>query len=123
MKVIMTENCGVFRDDSRLQVCIDTIRKLKERYKRGRITDKGKLFNTEIYEVLELGNMLGMAEIIAVGAINRKESRGGHSRTDYPKRDDENFLKHSLIFNTEKGIEIKYKPVIITKHQPAERTY
>jgi succinate dehydrogenase/fumarate reductase flavoprotein subunit len=123
MKVIMTENCGVFRDESRLQTCIDTIKKLKERYKRGKITDKGKLVNTEIYEVLELGNMLGMAEIIAVGAINRKESRGGHSRTDYPKRDDENFLKHSLIYNTESGIEIKYKPVIITKHQPAERTY
>ena len=102
---------------------IETIKKLKERYKRGKITDKGKLFNTEIYEVLELGNMLGMAEIIAVGAINRKESRGGHSRTDYPKRDNENFLKHSLIYNTDSGVEVKYKPVIITKHQPAERTY
>ena len=123
MKVIMTENCGVFRDEHRLTVCIETIKKLKERYKRGRITDKGKLFNTEIYEVLELGNMLGMAEIIAVAALNRKESRGGHSRTDYPKRDDENFLKHSLIYNTDNGIEIKYKPVIITKHQPTERTY
>lgn len=123
MKKVMTENCGVFRDESRLQICIETIKKLKERYKRGKITDKGKLFNTEIYEVLELGNMLGMAEIIAVGAINRKESRGGHSRTDYPKRDDENFLKHSLIYNTGSGVVVKYKPVIITKHQPAERTY
>jgi len=123
MKVIRTENCGIFRDEPRLKVCIETIKKLKERYKRGRITDKGKLFNTEIYEVLELGNMLGMAEIIAVAALNRKESRGGHSRTDYPKRDDENFLKHSLIYNTDNGIEIKYKPVIITKHQPTERTY
>ena len=64
-----------------------------------------------------------MAEIIAVGALNRKESRGGHSRTDYPKRDDENFLKHSMIYNTDNGVEIKYKPVIITKHQPTERTY
>ena len=123
MKKVMTENCGVFRDESRLKICIETIKKLKERYKRGKITDKGKLFNTEIYEVLELGNMLGMAEIIAVGAINRRESRGGHSRTDYPKRDDENFLKHSLIYNTDSGVEVKYKPVIITKHQPAERTY
>ena len=119
----MTENCGVFRDESRLKICIETIKKLKERYKKGKITDKGKLFNTEIYEVLELGNMLGMAEIIAVGAINRRESRGGHSRTDYPKRDDENFLKHSLICSTDSGVEVKYKPVIITKHQPAERTY
>ena len=123
MKKVMTENCGVFRDESRLKICIETIKNLKERYKRGKITDKGKLFNTEIYEVLELGNMLGMAEIIAVGAINRRESRGGHSRTDYPKRDDENFLKHSLIYSTDSGVEVKYKPVIITKHQPAERTY
>ena len=123
MKKVMTENCGVFRDESRLKICIETIKKLKERYKKGKITDKGKLFNTEIYEVLELGNMLGMAEIIAVGAINRRESRGGHSRTDYPKRDDENFLKHSLICSTDSGVEVKYKPVIITKHQPAERTY
>ena len=123
MKVIMTENCGVFRDEHRLTVCIETIKKLKERYKRGKITDKGKLFNTEVYEILELGNMLGMAEIIAVGALNRKESRGGHSRTDYPKRDDENFLMHSFIYKTDNGMEIKYKPVIITKHQPTERTY
>ncbi|MBT4127153.1 MAG: FAD-binding protein [Nitrospina sp.] len=123
MKKVMTENCGVFRDETRLKICIETIKKLKERYKRGKITDKGKLFNTEIYEVLELGNMLGMAEIIAVCAINRRESRGGHSRTDYPKRDDENFLKHSLIYSTDSGVEVKYKPVIITKHQPAERTY
>jgi succinate dehydrogenase/fumarate reductase flavoprotein subunit len=123
MKVIMTENCSVFRDAERLKVCIDTIKKLQERYKNGRITDRGKLFNTEIYEILELGNMLGMAEIIARGALNRKESRGGHYRTDYPKRDDQNFLKHSLIYKTDEGMDIRYKPVVITKHQPAERTY
>jgi succinate dehydrogenase / fumarate reductase flavoprotein subunit len=123
MKTIMTENCSVFRDQERLNVCIDTIKKLQERYKEGKITDKGKVFNTEIYEIIELGNMLGMAEIIANGALNRKESRGGHYRTDYPKRDDENFLKHSLTYKTDEGMEIKYKPVVITKHQPAERTY
>ena len=106
-----------------MKVCIDTIKKLQERYKNGRITDRGKLFNTEIYEILELGNMLGMAEIIARGALNRKESRGGHYRTDYPKRDDKNFLKHSLIYKTDEGMDIRYKPVVITKHQPAERTY
>ena len=123
MKTIMTEKCSVFRDEEQLKVCIDTIKKLQERYKNGKITDKGKLFNTEIYEILELGNMLGMAEIIANGALNRKESRGGHYRTDYPKRDDQNFLKHSLTYKTDEGIEIRYKPVVITKHQPAERTY
>ena len=123
MKKVMTGNCGVFREEKQLKTCIETIEKLQEKFKNGKITDKGKLFNTEIYEILELENMLAMAEIIAKGALDRKESRGGHSRTDYPKRDDENFLKHSLAYKTDDGIEIKYKPVVITKHQPAERTY
>jgi len=123
MKTVMTENCGVFRDEDRLKVCIDTIQKLLERYKRGKITDKGKVFNSEIYEIIELGNMLGMAEIIATAALARQESRGGHFRTDYPKRDDKNFLKHSLVYPKDGELEIKYKPVVITKHQPAERTY
>ena len=123
MKTVMTENCGVFRDEDRLKVCIDTIQKLRERYKRGKVTDKGKVFNSEIYEIIELGNMLGMAEIIATAALARQESRGGHFRTDYPKRDDKNFLKHSLIYPKDGELEVKYKPVVITKHQPAERTY
>ena len=123
MKTIMTENCGVFRDEGRLKVCIDTIQKLRERYKRGKVTDKGKVFNSEIYEIIELGNMLGMAGIIATAALARQESRGGHFRTDYPKRDDKNFLKHSLVYPKDGELEIKYKPVVITKHQPAERTY
>ena len=123
MKKNMTENCSVFRDEEQLKVCIDKIKNLQKRFENGKITDKGKLFNTEIYEILELRNMLSMAEIIANGALNRKESRGGHYRKDYPKRDDENFLKHSFIHKTDEGMEIKYKPVVITKHQPAERTY
>ena len=123
MKIVMTENCSVFREEKQLKTCIETIEKLQEKFKNGKITDKGKLFNTEIYEILELKNMLAMAEIIAKGALDRKESRGGHYRTDYPKRDDKNFLKHSLAYKTDDGIEIKHKPVVITKHQPAERTY
>jgi len=123
MKTIMTENCGVFRDADRLKVCIETIQNLRQRYKKGKVTDKGKVFNTEIYEIIELGNMLGMAEVIATAALARNESRGGHHRTDFPKRDDQNFLKHSLVHSTDDGVEIKYKPVVITKHQPAERTY
>ena len=123
MKIVMTENCSVFREEKQLKTCIETIEKLQEKFKNGKITDKGKLFNTEIYEILELENMLAMAEIIAKGALDRKESRGGHYRIDYPKRDDKNFLKHSLAYKTDDGIEIKHKPVVITKHQPAERTY
>ena len=123
MKEIMMSHCGVFRDEEKLKVCIKTLKELQERFKKGKVTDKGKLFNTEIYEILELGNMLGMALIIASGALERKESRGGHFRTDFPKRDDEKFLHHSMIFDSPDGLVIKKKPVVITKHQPAERTY
>ena len=123
MKEIMMSHCGVFRDEEKLKVCIKTLKELQERFKKGKVTDKGKLFNTEIYEILELGNMLGMAVIIASGALERKESRGGHFRTDFPKRDDENFLHHSMIFDSPDGLVIKKKSVVITKHQPAERTY
>ena len=123
MKEIMMSHCGVFRDEERLNVCIETLKGLQERFKKGKVTDKGKVFNTEIYEILELGNMLSVAQLIATAALRRKESRGGHFRTDFPKRDDENFLHHSMVFATPDGLEIKPKPVIITKYQPAERTY
>ena len=123
MKEIMMSHCGVFRDEEKLKVCIETLKGLQERFKKGKVTDKGKLFNTELYEILELGNMLGMAVIIAGGALERQESRGGHFRTDFPKRDDKNFLHHSMVFDSPDGLVIKKKPVVITKHQPAERTY
>ncbi|GJL80028.1 MAG: succinate dehydrogenase flavoprotein subunit [Nitrospinaceae bacterium] len=123
MKEVMMEKCGVFRDEEKLKSCIETIKNLQSRFKKGKVTDKGKLFNTEIYEILELGNMLAMAEVIAVAALARKESRGGHFRTDFNKRDDENFMKHTLVHGSMDELELKYKPVIITKHQPTERTY
>lgn len=123
MKETMMTNCGVFRDETKLKKCLEDIRGLKKRLTRGKITDKGKLFNTELYEVIELGNMLEMAEIIATCALARKESRGGHSRVDYPKRDDENFLKHTLIYSKDGQLVIKSKPVVITRYQPKERKY
>jgi succinate dehydrogenase / fumarate reductase flavoprotein subunit len=123
MKEVMMEKCGVFRDEEKLKSCIETIKNLRSRFKKGKVTDKGKLFNTEIYEILELENMLEMAQIIAVSALARKESRGGHFRTDHDKRDDENFLKHTLAHGSMDELELKYKPVVITKHKPTERTY
>ena len=123
MKEIMMTHCGVFRDAEKLKVCIETLKGLQERFKKGKVTDKGKVFNTEIYEIMELGNMLGMAEIIAVAALERQESRGGHFRTDFPKRDDEKFLHHSMVYDSPDGLVIKTKPVVITKHKPTERTY
>jgi len=123
MKEVMMAKCGVFRDAENLKSCVATIQGLKERYKKGKVTDKGQLFNTELYEIIELGNMLQMAEIISTAALARQESRGGHFRRDFPKRDDQDFLKHSLVFRNESGLELKYKPVVITRYQPKERTY
>ena len=123
MKEVMMAKCGVFRDEEKLKSCIATIQALKERYKKGKVTDKGQLFNTEVYEIIELGNMLEMAEIISTAALARKESRGGHHRTDFPKRDDQDFLKHTLVYPGEDALELKYKPVVITRYQPKERTY
>lgn len=123
MKETMMTQCGVFRDRERLQKCISTIKDLQSRFKKGKVTDKGKLFNTELYEIIELGNMLGMAEIISTAALERKESRGGHYRTDFPKRDDVQFLQHSLVSKKGDELDLKYKPVTITKYQPKERTY
>jgi len=124
MKTVMSLKCGVFRDEANLAQCIEKVKSLQVRYSKGRVTDKGRLFNTELYEIIELGNMLKMAEIISTAALARKESRGGHFRSDFPKRNDVDFLHHSLVYPTEGGgLELKKKPVVITRHQPAERTY
>ena len=123
MKEVMMTKCGVFRDEEKLKACIETLKGLQERFKKGKVTDKGKLFNTEIYEIIELGNMLGMARLIATAALRRQESRGGHFRTDFPKRDDEKFLHHSMVYDSPDGLVIKTKPVVITKYQPEERKY
>ncbi len=123
LKENMMSNCGVFREKEGLNKGLEKVKELRERYKNGKITDKSKLFNNELIEVLELGHMLEFSEIIFKGAIAREESRGAHSRTDFPKRDDRNWLKHTLAYLTEDGIELKYKPVTITKYQPEERKY
>ncbi|MGH7964737.1 MAG: succinate dehydrogenase/fumarate reductase flavoprotein subunit, partial [Candidatus Binatia bacterium] len=86
--------------------------------------DKGQRFNTDLLEAIELGNLLDIAEVTAVAALNRTESRGAHARGDYEKRDDENWLKHSLIRRNDDGkYDITYKPVVITQFEPKERTY
>ena len=85
--------------------------------------DKGKKFNTDLLEALELGYLLDLAYVTAASALNRTESRGGHAREDYPNRDDVNWLKHTLAFQSDSGVEFRYKPVTITKYQPQERKY
>jgi succinate dehydrogenase / fumarate reductase flavoprotein subunit len=102
---------------------LENIAKLRERYRNLKIDDRGKRFNTDLISALELGHLLEFAEVIVTGALARQECRGSHYRVDYPKRDDENWLKHTLAYRTEDGPRLEYKPVSITKFQPEERKY
>ncbi len=124
LKEIMMSNCGVFRNKDGLEVCLKKVKELQGRFKKAKVTDRGKTFNSELIEAVELQHMLEYSEIIVVSAIAREESRGSHARTDFPKRDDAKWLKHTLSYKKpDGGIELKYKPVAITKHQPEERKY
>ncbi len=123
LKKVMFADVGIYRNEKDMQAALEKVRELKERFKDITVGDTGKIFNTELLNAWELGNMLEIAEVVAASALNRKESRGGHSREDYPERDDKNWLKHTLIWNKNGNLEIGYKPVMITKHQPKARVY
>jgi succinate dehydrogenase flavoprotein subunit len=124
MKKIMFDDMGIFRSGQGMENALKVIRELKERFKHVRPTDTGSIFNMELMNIWELGNLLDLAEVTTVSALARTESRGGHSREDYPDRDDKNWLKHTLAFVDEKGkIALKYKPVVMTRFEPKLRTY
>jgi succinate dehydrogenase / fumarate reductase flavoprotein subunit len=124
MKKVMFDDMGIFRSGKGMQNALNVVRELKERYKHVSVSDTGAIFNMELMNVWELGNLLDLAEITTVSALARTESRGGHSREDYPDRDDKNWLKHSMAWVGENGlIDLKYKPVVITKFEPKVRTY
>ncbi len=124
MKTIMMDCVGMFRTGEGMQSALETVRELRERYKHIPLHDQGKIFNTEMINLWELGNLLEIAELVTVCALARTESRGAHARDDYPKRDDANWLKHTLSWIKPDGaIELRYKPVVITKYQPKERVY
>ena len=123
MKNVMFSEVGIYRNGSVMESAMDKILELKERFKDVRVSDTGKVFNTELLNAWEVGNMLEVAEVVAACALNRTESRGGHSREDYPERDDVNWLKHTLARKKNGRVEITYKPVVITKHQPKPRVY
>ena len=125
MQDTMTRNVGVFRTDDTMSEAVGDLAKLREQFNRSvQIDDKGKQFNTDLLEAWELGCLLELAEITAVSALARTESRGGHARDDFPKRNDEQWLKHTLVFPTEDGgYELDYKPVNIGRYEPKERVY
>ncbi len=119
----MMDKASVFRDAGTLTAMREKLKEIRDRYGRIRIEDRGKKYNTELMEVFELGVLIDLSEVLVECALARKESRGAHFREDFPKRDDANFLKHSLAYLGPNGIEISYKPVKITKFQPMERKY
>jgi succinate dehydrogenase / fumarate reductase flavoprotein subunit len=123
MQDTMMDYVGVFREQAGIQGAVDTLKELRERYQQVNLDDTGKQFNTDLLEAWELGCLLDVARVTAVSALNRTESRGGHSREDYPKRDDDNWLRHTLAWLKDGEIELGYKPVIITQYQPKERVY
>lgn len=102
---------------------LEKVRELQERLKNVNSTDLGSTFNTELIDIWELGNLLDLAEVTTVSALVRKESRGAHAREDYPKRDDVNWMKHTLAWIKDGEVVLSYKPVVITKYEPKERVY
>ncbi len=119
----MDKNFWIFRTGEEMKEGIKKIQELKKRYENIEIVDKKRGFNTDLMQAMEIGFMLDLAEAVAVGAYARTESRGAHYRLDYPKRDDENWLKHTLAYYTPEGPKLEYIPVTITKWQPVERKY
>ncbi|MGH2725610.1 MAG: FAD-binding protein, partial [Actinomycetota bacterium] len=120
----MDANAGVYRTESGLREQEDMIERFQERFALGvGLHDKGRSYNTDLMEAVELGFLLDLAQTLVHAARARTESRGGHSREDFPTRDDVNWLKHSLAWKTNGTIKLSYKPVTITRYQPEERRY
>ena len=123
MQLAMERGCGVYRNQSSMQQTVAELAPLKGRFADLALEDGSKVFNTELLQALELGNMLDVAEAVAVAAAARRESRGAHACRDFPKRNDAEFLHHSMVFFSPAGPRLDKKPVAITRFQPEERKY
>ena len=128
MQETMDMNAQVYRTEATLKQALTDVQELKRRFRNVSIQDKGTRYNTDLLEAIELGFLLDLAEVTVVGALARKESRGGHAREDYPNRDDVNFMRHTMAYrrtetNGEEVVQLDYKPVVITRYQPMERKY
>jgi len=119
----MENGCGVFRTRESLKKTCEEVEALRERYKNVRLDDHGRVFNTDLFAALELGFMIDVAEMTSYAALTREESRGAHSRRDFPTRDDTKYLAHSLAYRTDGPPRIEYLPVRITSWEPEERKY
>ena len=122
----MDRHFGVYWYQDGIDTALTNLEGFKERYSKVGLHETGRVFNTDLIFTLELGFMLDCADAIIRSGLDRKESRGAHSRVDHPKRDDKNWLKHTLVFkdvNSENGVRVETAPVTITKWKPIERRY
>jgi succinate dehydrogenase / fumarate reductase flavoprotein subunit len=123
MESVMMENIGIYRNGVDMKRALALLESLREQYREVGIQYRERPFNTDLLEIIELKNLLDLSFLTAHSAMNREESRGAHSREDFPERDDNNWLKHTLIWLQGEGVRIGYKDVDITKWQPKPRKY
>ncbi|PSH05691.1 MAG: fumarate reductase (quinol) flavoprotein subunit [Acidobacteria bacterium] len=123
LRSVMDQHAGVYRTGELLQCGLEKVRQLRERFKNIRIEDKSRVYNTNLIQALETENLMDLAEVLLMSALAREESRGGHARTDFPTRDDQRFLAHTMAYYTGGKPRLEYKPVAITKWKPVERKY
>jgi len=120
----MMDKCGIFRNEKDLAENKEILKQLRQRYQNITVQDKSKVFNTDLMEAIELGNLIDIAESINESALNRQESRGAHTREDFPNRNDAEWMKHTFITKADSGeLKIDYKPVVKTRFEPMERKY
>jgi len=120
---VMDSHVGVYRTGDGLEEALDKIKELKQRLPEVRVADRGRVYNTDLLSAIEVDNLLTLSEVLVTGALTRTESRGAHARRDFTTRDDVNWLKHTLAYNTPSGPRLEYLPVTITMWKPVERTY
>ena len=123
LQALMDTKAGVFRTGDDLEAALKRIKEMKQQLPELKVTDRGRIYNTDLLYALEADTLLDLSEIVVTGALARTESRGAHSRRDYKTRDDENWLKHTLAYHTPTGPRLEYIPVAITMWKPVERKY
>ncbi|MEE9542735.1 MAG: succinate dehydrogenase/fumarate reductase flavoprotein subunit, partial [Thermodesulfobacteriota bacterium] len=123
LQELMQTRCGVFRTKEKLTEALEGLAEIRKSYEGIALVDRRGAYNIELENVLELGHLIDVAFTIVLGALNREESRGAHSRIDFTERDDEKWMKHTLIYKEKGEYRIDYKEVTVTKYEPTERKY